>query len=408
MPDITDFTPVTQETAETIRARIDANVNMGRDPSDPQWVDTVEGGIYWDLTQIWVLEAERLWDFLGTEVPAAMFPSYAWGDFLDEHALTYGIVRKDAIAATGTIRFTGTSGTLIPTGTSVGTVTTDPDGVSIVFVTTQPGSIPVGGYVDVAIQAAEVGTDSNVGAHTITLLNSPINGVASVDNAAATASGEEQESDTDLQTRVLIEIASTQGAGTISDYTKWALAYPGVGNVTVQPAWAGGGTVRVVVTDANNLPVSAGIVSGLQAILDPTSAPGAGQGLAPIGAIVTVATPNPYYVDYSATIVHSTGYTLDGTAGTIATRASIVAAVTAYVNTLAPGASVVLNRCEYAALSVPGVYDISASQLAGFLTLNGPGASNATTEASPDRAFSATNLPVPSGSVAVFVRCDLT
>lgn len=397
MPDIIDFTPVTQETIETIRARLDADVNAGLDPSDPRWTDSVVGGFFWDLSQMFALEVERLWDFLGTEVPAAMFPSYAWGDFLDEHALTYGLVRKPAIPATGTIRFTGVVGSPIATGTQVGTSPSDPDDSSISYQTTASGTIPVGGFIDLPAQALEDGTDGNVAVGVVSLLQSPIGGVASVSNTTPMASGEDQESDSDLQSRILVEISSTVGAGTVSDYTRWSLAYPGVGNVTVQPLWAGAGTVRVVVTDTNNQPVSNAIVLGLQAELDPAGNAGLGQGLAPIGAVVTVATPVPYYVNVQATIVHDSGYTLDGAGGTIATRASITAAMTSYVNGLTPGSEVVINRIEFAALSVPGVHDVTGTQLQGQVNPLGIPSNGA------DRAMGATNLPVPSigGSAAV-------
>lgn len=397
MPDINDFAAVTQETIASITARMDADVNAGLDPADPRWTDTVEGGFYWDMSRVVALEVERLWDVLSTEIPAALFPSFAWGVYLDEHALTYGLVRKAPIAATGTVRFVGTAGTAITTGTQVGTSPTDPDDAAIVYQTTASGTIPgiapATGFVDLPAQAIETGVGGNVAVGVITLLLSPVGGVSSVANTTPMASGEDEESDADLQTRVLIEIASTVGAGTVSDYVRWALSYPGVGNVTVQPAWAGGGTVRVVVTDSANQPVSGAIVSGLQDLIDPAAFPGAGQGLAPIGASVTIATPTLYSVAVQATVVHETGYSLDGAFGTIATRAAIVAAITNYVNNLAPGAEVVINRIEFAALSVPGVHDVTGTQLQGF---------------SPDRAMGPTNLPVSSGSVARITTITLT
>lgn len=403
MPDITDFTPVVQETIETIRARLDADVNAGLDPADLRWVDTVEGGVYWDLTQVVALEMERLWDALGTEIPAAMFPSFAWGDFLDDHATTYGLTRKDAIAATGTIQFTGTVGTQIATGTQVSTTPSDPDDDPITYSTTVSGTIPGGGTILLLAQADDTGTEGNVAIGIVNQLSSPIAGIASVSNVTPMASGEDVESDTDLQTRVLVEIESTVGAGTSSDYVRWSLAYPGVGNATVQPLWSGPGTVRVVVTDTDNEPVSGGIVTGLQNELDPPGNAGQGQGLAPIGAIVTVSTPTFYYANAQATIVHQAGYSLDGAGGTIATRASIVAAVTAYVNTLVPGAAVILNRIVYEALTVPGVLDVTSPQLAGFTTL-----ANAQAGTPTDRAMSAVNLPISSGSVARLVQTILT
>lgn len=349
------------------------------------------------------MEIERLWDFIGSEIPAAMFPSFAWGVYIDEHALTYGLVRKPAIPSTGTVRFTGTVGTQLPTGTQIATSPSDPDDSPITYSTTGSGTIPGGGFIDLPAQADDEGVEGNVAIGVVTQLLSPIGGVAAISNVTPMASGEDQESDADLQIRVLVEIASTVGAGTVSDYTRWSLAYPGVGNVTVQPLWAGAGTVRVVVTDTNNEPVSGAVVAGLQAELDPVGNAGQGQGLAPIGAVVTVATPTFYYVNTQATIVHNSGYSLDGAGGTIATRASIVSAITDYVNALTPGSEVVLNRIEFSALSVPGVHDVTGTQLGGFLTLV-----NAQAGSPADRAMGASNLPVASGSVPLVVLVTLT
>jgi uncharacterized phage protein gp47/JayE len=438
LPDVSDFIPVVRENIDTIRARMDADVNAGLDPADPRWTDTVEGGPFFDLSQVVALEIERLYDTLGTEIPAAMFVSFAWGDYTDEHALTYGLVRKDATKATGVVRFTGPATTPIETGVQVGTEPADPDAEGIVFQTTQSGVIPVGGYIDLTVEAMEAGAGSNIAVGQASLLLSAVSGIASVANLAAISGGEEQESDEALRDRTLLEIASAQGAGTAADYVRWSLAYPGVGHVTVQSP--GAGAVTVIVTDAANQPVAAGVVTGLQALLDPVGTPGAGQGLAPIGAVVTVSTPTYYYVNVQATIVHDTGYTLTGAAGTIATSAAITAAITAYVNGLAPGAEVVLNRIEFEALGVRGVHDVTGTQLAGWNKLAAAWAAGTayavddavtylglyyrrliagttagtpladTTNWSPvaDRAMGATNLPVAAAKIARVQAVTLT
>src|SRR5579862_4828423 len=113
------FTPLFNETLARIRARLDADVNAGLVETDPGWIDTREGSMYWILTQVFGLEAARLWDALGSETPAAAFPSLAWGPYLDAHGNTFALTRKPAIAATGLVVFAGTPGTLIATGTQV-------------------------------------------------------------------------------------------------------------------------------------------------------------------------------------------------------------------------------------------------------------------------------------------------
>jgi hypothetical protein len=137
MPDLQDFQPLRAENVLTIRARVDADINAGVDPSDAAFLDTTEGLAVWDMTQGLVLEFDRLWDFVSTEVVAASFPAFAWGEYLDYHGDTLNLLRKDEVASTGAIYLSGQPGTPIPTGIQVATVRPTPDTDPIAFVTTQ-------------------------------------------------------------------------------------------------------------------------------------------------------------------------------------------------------------------------------------------------------------------------------
>jgi uncharacterized phage protein gp47/JayE len=363
--DFLDFLPLVREDADSIRARFDATANQGLTPSDDRYIDLSVGGFYYDVTQAAVLEIERLWDLLATEMVAAMLPDFAWGQYLDWHGDTYGVPRKDASKATGTITFSGTNDTPVPTGTTVATEPANADEDAVEFVTTQAGTITAG-TLTVSIEAAEAGAAGNVAVGTITQLLTPASGVDSLTNAAATGGGADVETDEEYRARLLLEVASPQGAGNAADYERWALAYPGVGKVRVDPVWSGAGTVRVIITDVDNNPVSQETIDGLQAQLDPVS--GEGAGLAPIGATVTVATASLVSVAVAATISFDAGYSLDGTAGTIAAREAITDSIKAYIDVLPPGEDVVLEHVKARIFMVEGVYDLSG------VTLNGSAA----------------------------------
>jgi uncharacterized phage protein gp47/JayE len=366
VPDLVEFVPIFDEDADSIRARMFADVNAGLGPDDPAFLDTTPGGFLWDLSGASVLEIERLWDAVGTEMIAACFPAYAWGTYLDEHALTLGMVRKDAVAATGEVTFVGTTGTLIAVGTEVSTLQTTPEGEPVSFETTADGSIPAGGVLTLAVQASEPGTEGNVAAGTITLLQSPLDGVSSVTNAQPTLGGADIESDEQLRNRVLLAYSGSQGSGTITDYQAWSLAYPGVGFVAVFPQATGPGTVGVIITDANNRPVSTATVSGLQQQLDPVA--GEGRGQAPIGAKVTVSTPATLAVNVAADLVFELGYSLDGAGGTINVTDDVTAALRAYIDRLAPGEDVVRYHAMSQVFDVPGVADVVTFTLNGAAT----------------------------------------
>lgn len=468
---VLEFPPLVIETAEMIRARVDADANAGVDPNSDAFIDTTEGTPYWDLTQAPILELERMWDFASTEVPAAMFPPTAWGVYLDLHGVTLNLPRKDSAKATGSVQFTGVPGTVIPTGSVVATVTDDPTADPLEFrtmaqtsVAASPGptglgvtNTPTGGsllagtyfyvvtamvpdpnpntpdiietvmsaevfitvtgnsnqnvltwaatptatgyriyrgtvsgderriaevaavttYTDTGaatgpakpptnmalVEALEAGHSWNVQAGTVTLLLTPLEGVENVTNPSAMSGGAEVETDDRYRERILLEWQRPPGAGNQADYERWARAFASVGYATIEPLWNGAGTVRVIITDDDNNPLSNTVVQSLQNDLDPIPQKGAGR--APIGALVTVATPTVLTINVSATLVLDAGYSLDGAAGTIPVRSDVVLALGEYIDVLRPTEDVVLEHAKSRVFAVIGVHDVTAFQLNG-------------------------------------------
>jgi uncharacterized phage protein gp47/JayE len=361
--DLTTRIPLASVTLAEIRARVDADANAGLDPDDERFIDTTIGGFYWDLTQPLLLEIARLWDFASSEVPASIYVAYSWGENLDDHGETINVPRKDAAYATGQVTFKGEEGTLIGIGTQVGTAQTDPDEDPPSYRTTESGTIGASKELKLAIKAEDAGTAANVAAGAAEFLLSPIEGVESVENLEAITGGADVETDSSYRARLLLELGAAQGAGNVADYKRWALAYPGVGFVTVVPLWAGAGTVLVVITDEENNPVSGTVVTGLQNELDPT--PGKGEGKAPVGAVVTVSTPTSKTVNVEAKVELEAGYSLDGTGGTIAVRADLERVFSEYIDRLAPGDDVLIQKAESRVFLVEGIHDFV------FVKLNG-------------------------------------
>lgn len=362
MPALLDFAPVFQENATTIRARMDADANAGLTVDDPRWIDTREGTFYWDITQVVVLELARIWDAISLEVVAAAFPIFAWGPYLDYHAALFGLERKAATAAEGTVTFVGAAGSLIATGTVVSAAPADPDGLSTEFVTTGSATIGAGGSVEVPIVASDAGTEGNLSTGAITSIDSPLVGVDSVSNTVPTEGGNDEETDEALRERILVEFEG-QGAGNINDYKRWALSRPGVGRVFVNPVWQGPGTVQVVVMTDTGDPVSGTVVTDVQNYLDPTV--GTADGVAPPGITVTVQTPTAVTINIVASITFKNGYSLDGSGGTIEQRSAITQALDDYIGALDVGEDVIYQHVLAQFFRAEGVLTVPT------LTVNG-------------------------------------
>lgn len=436
MADLSDFVPVRVEDLDTIIARIDADLNAGVDPEDDAFIDTTPGTFYADLRTAFALEIERLWDVATADTVAASLVDYAWGDYLDAHGATLSLTRLDAVQATGEVTFTGDNGTIIGVGTEVSTVQVSAEEDPQSFLTTESGTIS-GGTLTLAVQAAEAGAAGNVASGAVELVLSPISGISAVTNADAITGGSDIESDEAFRERIKLAWSAAQGSGSVADYERWALGYPGVGYVRVTPLWNGAGTVRVVVTDVENNQVSDVVKDGLQDLLDPYDAEtktsgshtnpttltvddttgfadsgslyvgsdlgaytgktsttftgvtgisgsiaddtpvvqhGSGNGLAPVGALVTVDTASTVTVTVAATLTLEDGYSLDGASGTIGVGDEVERIITAYIDGLPPGGvgtpgandgsgKVLLNRIASLILRVPGVYDLDLSTL---------------------------------------------
>lgn len=260
----------------------------------PASVDKREGGGVWDLTRPAATEIALMVNRLNVALQI-MFPQYAYGEWLDRHAEAVGLTRKQANAASGSVRVMGDAGVSIPRGFLFATPSLD-DEPNIEFEAVEGISIGAGGECYVPVRCTVGGGLGNVDAHTIALMVSPIKGISGVTNPAALSGGTEAERDESLRARIgqLDRAVESSFVGSTKDYTRWALEVQGVGAVTVVPEWDGPGTVKLIVVDDNMQIANDEILLKVyQHIMAPDQP---GERLAPIGANVTVVAPERFEV----------------------------------------------------------------------------------------------------------------
>lgn len=293
---IPEFIPpsfLSDQDAETIHKRMMENL--------PPDIDDMENGFPWDFTKPTALEKAEMLEFHLVETLKIMFPMWAYDEWLDYHAKGRGITRKPANAASGELLITGISGTTIPAGFKFAAPATA-DTPAIEYQTTEKYTIGEDGTVRVQITAVEAGPKGNVPANTVTLMMTPIKGITSITNEANITGGTEVESDDELRNRIMEIDAASEASfvGSDGDYKRWAEEVPGVGTALVMPEWAGPGTVKVVVIDANGQPANTAIIA---AVYDNIMSPGDRlQRKAPIGATVTIEAPTAKELNYTFTL----------------------------------------------------------------------------------------------------------
>lgn len=120
--------------------------------------------------------------------------------------------------------------------------------------------------------------------------------------------GEDEEGTEHLRQRYFDSLDAKAFGGNIQDYKEKVNGLAGVGGVKVYPAWAGGGTVRLVVIDSSYDKPGGTLLGAVQEAIDPQGDAGKGMGLAPIGHVVTVEAVEERPVHVTAQVTYQAGW----------------------------------------------------------------------------------------------------
>lgn len=193
-------------------------------------------------------------DYLSRQI----LPDTAEDDWLIRHANLYGLTRKAATFATGTVEFTGTAGTTIDSGTVLQT------NDSVQFSTDSEATIATGATtVSVSVTAVEAGTSGNVDAADIDLV-SAIDGIDSVAFTTGADGATDQETIEELRARLLLKLRTPVSGGRASDYLQWAESVTGCTFAWAVDAYMGVGTVGVMIAGENKTAVTDAVKSDVE------------------------------------------------------------------------------------------------------------------------------------------------
>ena len=220
------------------------------------------------------------------------FPDTAEAEYLARLARIWGIGRKPAVAAAGTVTLQGQPGAVLPAGQEL----RRDDGT---LYRVQADSHAAGATVTASVAALVAGQGGNVAAGQSLMLTSPVAGlqpVAQVTGQGITG-GLDAEDDASLRARLLRRIQEPPHGGAAADYVAWALEVPGITRAWVYPGRMGAGTVGVAVV-ADGLPSGpipdSTLLAKVQAHL---------EGVRPVTCEVTVFAPQVLTVPVTVRLV---------------------------------------------------------------------------------------------------------
>ena len=190
---------------------------------------------------------------------------------------------------------------------------------------------------------------------------SDIPGITRVTTVRNLMPGEDEESEEDFRKRFYSSINDVAFCGNIADYVQKTNAVEGVGATKVIRAWNGGGTVKLVILGSDYKVATDEVVARAQNEIDPVS--GDGQGLAPIGHVVTVEKAQ------STSITVKTKFTYENGIGYVDIKDSVLATLQEYCTELAKtwqdetNLVVRISQIESRLLEVQGIVDVSNTTL---------------------------------------------
>lgn len=194
------------------------------------------GYLEWLSKQLFVTTAETFW--------------------LNQKGKMWGVSRRPGSYATGSVRFSGTTGISIPIDTLVQSE------AGVEYLTTA-GGVLAGGLLTLAVQCevdGEIGNfDKDVSPTPTFQLVTPIAGINdTVDLITDMTGGVDAESDDAYRARILQRIQQIPAGGSAADYVRWALEVPGVERAWCFPLADGPGTVATVITASGADPAPSG------------------------------------------------------------------------------------------------------------------------------------------------------
>lgn len=237
-------------------------------------------------------------------IAALVYGLYGYADWLARQALPntaddwyylsrwgalFGLSPKPAVTASGNVYFTGNPGTSVPQHTQI------QDSLGNLYKTTAATTLGLSN-APTPITALTGGVAGNLPAGALLTLTSAItnvNGTATVDGSGLSG-GLDAETPGDFGARIADRAKNPpSGAGTVSDYERWALSVPGVTRATANPLepTVGSVTVRFVMDGNPN-----GFIPRAGDIANVTAAIAAEQ---PVTDTVFVVAPQTQAVNYT-------------------------------------------------------------------------------------------------------------
>ena len=304
----------------------------------------MEGTFNFDIAATFGITVEEVYKELEFWEKQTFIDTATEDEYVEKHALMFGVTRRLGTKATGTVKVTGKANSVIEEST----IFLNRDGIK--YKSLRKEYLSTTGVAEIEIECLSEGKIGNAAIGEITTFEIQNSNIYSVINEKEIINGYDKEPNSVLVARAKEKATRPAHSGNIYDYEQWAKQVDGVGKVLVKPLWNGNGTVKVLIANYNNDIADSSLIQKVRDRIEKDDG-------RPVGADVTVDSFTAKNINIDVQIVLKAGFTLSDVKEKIESLLKAIVKTGAATYEKANKSILSINRLEKAILDIEGVND---------------------------------------------------
>ena len=304
----------------------------------------MEGTFNFDIAATFGITAEEVYKELEFWEKQTFIDTATEDEYVEKHALMFGVTRRLGTKATGTVKVVGKSNSLIDENT----IFLNRDGIK--YRSLRKEYLSPTGIAEIEIECLSEGKIGNAAIGEITTFEIQNSNIYSVINEKEIINGYDKEPNSVLVARAKEKATRPAHSGNIYDYEQWAKQVDGVGKVLVKPLWNGNGTVKVLIANYNNDIADSSLIQKVKERIQKDDG-------RPVGADVTVDSFTAKNINVSIQVILKAGFSISDVKEKIESLLKAVIKTGNATFEKANKSILSINRLEKAILEIEGIND---------------------------------------------------
>lgn len=304
----------------------------------------MEGTYNFDIAATFGISAEEVYKELEFWKKQTFIDTATEDEYVDKHALMFGVTRRLGTKAKGTVKITGKANSVIEENT----IFLNRNGIK--YKSLRQEYLSPTGVAEIEIECLSEGKIGNATIGEITTFEIQNSNIYTITNEKEIINGYDKEPNSVLVARAKEKATRPAHSGNIYDYEQWAKQVDGVGKVLVKPLWNGNGTVKVLIANYNNDIADSSLIQKVRDRIQKDDG-------RPVGADVTVDSFTTKNINIDVQIILKAGFTLYDVKEKIENLLKTIIKTGAATYEKADKSILSINRLEKAILDIEGVND---------------------------------------------------